>query len=210
MIKLFLSFVLLFSLFVFSQEYQFDKKCVSNSTRISPKIGNKNSWKSYIYFNSSNNNYYMNQRNDDSYYYITDNSLKEVIALQRINSEKPYYSYLDKKTFDYSYSEKEIGKIIIKELAEDEFLVQCFVNDDSKKTNLEVKFKLYKSKTPMIEIRFMDLGQIIHKKIYDSLKERLNGNNFWILYAELDYKNGYKFLYEFDNCEEIALNLKFN
>ena len=137
--KLLTSLFLLFSLFVFSQEYQFDKKCVSNSTRISPKIGNKNSWKSYIYFNSSNNNYYMNQRNDDSYYYITDNSLKEVIALQRINSEKPYYSYLDKKTFDYSYSEKEIGKIIIKELAEDEFLIQCFVNDDSKKTNLEVK-----------------------------------------------------------------------
>ena len=208
--KLFISFVLLFSLFVFSQEYQFDKKCVSNSTRISPKIGNKNSWKSYIYFNSSNNNYYMTQRNDDSYYYITDNSLKEVIALQRINSEKPYYSYLDKKTFDYTYSEKEIGKIIIKELAEDEFLVQCFVNDDSKKTNLEVKFKLHKSKTPMIEIRFMDLGQIIHKKIYDSLKERLNGNNFWILYAEVDYRNGYKFLYEFDNCEEKPLNLKFN
>ena len=57
--KLFISFVLLFPLFVFSQEYQFDKKCVSNSTRISPKIGNKNSWKSYIYFNSSNNNLYL-------------------------------------------------------------------------------------------------------------------------------------------------------
>jgi hypothetical protein len=209
--KLLSTLFLLFFTIIFSQEYNFDRKCVNSSTRIRPKIGNENSWKSYIYFNTNNNNYYMSQKNDKlDNYYITDNSLKEVFALQYLNIKNPYYSFLNKKTFDYTYSEKEIGKIIIKELAEDEFLVQCFVNDDSKKTNLEVKFKLHKSKTPMIEIRFMDLGQIIHKKIYESLKERLNGNNFWILYAEVDYKNGYKFLYEFDNCEEIALNLKFN
>ena len=56
----------------------------------------------------------------------------------------------------------------------------------------------------------MHWGQISYKKIYDFLKGRLNGINFWILYAELDYEDGYYFLYEVDNCEQMVLNLKFD
>ena len=82
--KLLSTLFLLFFTIIFSQEYNFDRKCVNSSTRIRPKIGNENSWKSYIYFNTNNNNYYMSQKNDKlDNYYITDNSLKEVFALHK-------------------------------------------------------------------------------------------------------------------------------
>lgn len=207
--KLLTTLILLSFITIFSQEYHFDEKCVSTSTRIRPKIGKENSWKSFIYLNSMNNGYYMNQTLDGSMSYIVDNEINEVLSMKYIKSNVPYYSLQKRLKTQFEFGEKKIEKVVVEKIGDDEYLVRCFSRESSNSSNLEVKFKLINSKLPLVEIRFMDLSNLIHKIVYNSLKEKIDFKNFRILYSEVDYKNGYKFLYEFNQCEKnvISFNL---
>ncbi len=200
--------LILFSVFATAQSYDFNMKCVENSVRLKPKIGNENSWRSYIYFNTSHNKYYLTESTNGSRI-LQDNELKEVFQLSLIKSTNPYYALSNHRKLDFGYSEREIEKVTSEKVGENEYLVKVFPNQKAKRSNLEVKFKLKKSESPLVQIRFMDLSPSIHQKIYESLLESIKNENFWIEKAEVDYRNGYKFLFDFSQCEENKLNLRF-
>ena len=87
--KLFISFVLLFSLFIFSQEYQFDYMLKSTVKRDNPDYN----YQSYDMVNSKNHNLYMevgrNNINDNYYSILVDNDKKNVSRFNIIMQPYP-------------------------------------------------------------------------------------------------------------------------
>lgn len=59
-----------------------------------------------------------------------------------------------------------------------------------KKANLELKILVEKSDFPMRRIRFMDLTNNIHDKIYNALLKELDSENYRIDDVITNYENG--------------------
>ena len=93
--KLFISFVLLFSLFIFSQEYQFDYMLKSTVKRENPDYN----YQSYDMVNSKNHNLYMevgrNNINHNYYSILVDNDKKIVsrFNLTDVNKNPIHFKY---------------------------------------------------------------------------------------------------------------------
>ncbi len=107
------------------------------------------------------------------------------------------------------YSEFEIKRVSVEKISDNKFLVKSFSNIKTKRSNLEVVFTLKKSPIPMTRVRFLDLSPTIHQKIYDKLLVNLDNPNYQWEKAEVDYRNGYKFIDEVSNCQSTNMRLRF-
>lgn len=208
------SFLLIFCLisgFVFSQEYHFDYKCYNIETQLKGNYkGDKRT--NIVYFNSENKNitaydYFFSKEPKRSFllydynagnlfsYSINQNSKFSSLNLEQIY---PITIYPD---------EKEIGRVDVERLSENEFLIKTFKSLKSRKSNLELKISLEKSSYSLPEIRFMDLTPNIHSKIYTALLSKLDSENYRIVDVVIDYKNGAIMHDDFSKCEKINLKI---
>ena len=190
-----------------AQQYEFDRKCVIQSFRIKPKIGDENNWKRSLYLSTVNSGYYMSKLNDRAYR-ITDNEKESVVDIVYVPGNKSEYQTTGGRPIDYSYSEFDIKRTSVQRTDDQQVLVKTFSGENSKRTNLEVNFRLIKSQSPLIQIRFMDLSPKIHNAVYAALLSGLEDPNYRIERAEVNYRNGYRFVFDFTSCE--AASIKFH
>ena len=98
--KLFISFVLLFSLFIFSQEYQFDYMLKSTVKRDNPDYN----YQSYDMVNSKNHNLYMevgrNNINHNYYSILVDNDKKIVSRFNLTDVNKNPIDFIYERGFE--------------------------------------------------------------------------------------------------------------
>ena len=98
--KLFISFVLLFSLFIFSQEYQFDYMLKSTVKRDNPDYN----YQSYDMVNSKNHNLYMevgrNNINHNYYSILVDNDEKIVSRFNLTDVNKNPIDFIYERGFE--------------------------------------------------------------------------------------------------------------
>ena len=98
--KLFISFVLLFSLFIFSQEYQFDYMLKSTVKRENPDYN----YQSYDMVNSKNHNLYMevgrNNINHNYYSILVDNDKKIVSRFNLTDVNKNPIDFIYERGFE--------------------------------------------------------------------------------------------------------------
>ncbi|MBW8360393.1 MAG: hypothetical protein K0M63_11405 [Weeksellaceae bacterium] len=190
-----------------AQQYEFDRQCVIQSFRIKPKIGDENNWKRSLYLSTGNSGYYMSKLNDGGYK-ITDNERQSVVNIVFVPGSKSEYQTTGGRPIDYSYSEFEIKRTTVSRTDDAHILVKAFTRENSKRTNLEVNFRLIKSQSPLVQIRFMDLSPKIHNAVYSALLKGLESPNYRIERAEVNYRNGYRFVFDFSSCE--ATSIKFH
>ena len=98
--KLFISFVLLFPLFVFSQEYRFDYMLKSTVKRENPDYN----YQSYDMVNSKNHNLYMevgrNNINHNYYSILVDNDKKIVSRFNLTDVNKNPIDFIYERGFE--------------------------------------------------------------------------------------------------------------
>lgn len=98
--------------------------------------------------------------------------------------------------------ERIIGRIVIEKKMGNHFLVSTFENDRKKKPNLIVNFELIESDFPLQKIRFMDMNQNVHNKVYEALLKVLPNTFYRIKTVKSDSKNGVIMYNEFDCSKE--------
>ena len=190
-----------------AQQYEFDRKCVIQSFRIKPKIGDENNWKRSLYFNTGTSEYYMLEHNNGSYS-IMDNDKSSILDIVVSPATKGIYHTSGTRPVDYSPRESDIKRTIVQRIDDQHVLVKAFSKMNSKLANLEVTFKLKKSDSPIVQIRFMDASPQSHRTIYEALLRGLDSPNYRVEKAEVKYNKGYRFVYDFSSCE--AASIKFH
>ncbi|OVE54402.1 hypothetical protein B0E34_19120 [Chryseobacterium mucoviscidosis] len=123
------------------------------------------------------------------------------------NQDKIKYKFTNSETY-VTKDEKIINNIIVEKLDENKYLIKCFENEKSEKSNLELTLILKPKNVDLIRFYFLDLSNNIHQKIISKLKEKLNGDyNYVIENYIVDYKNGFLRQYKIDKVEKINLKI---
>ena len=88
----------------------------------------------------------------------------------------------------------------------DQFKIEVFSDEKTKKPNLKIFVSVEKSDFILPKIRFMDVSHSIHDQIYDALLEKLDSNLYKIKAIKYTYKNGLTLEQKLLSCETVELN----
>ena len=188
--KLLTSLVLLFSLFVFSQEFIFDYSVKINYKSIKPKSNNIDRF--IFYYNNSNENTLYNYKNGDLSLFDFDNKKKYV--LKELKDKTIQFS----KMYDLSNQkdEMQINIISVDKISDNNFLIKTYKNRNSETPNLILKINIEENENITPKLYLLDLSRNIHHKILLELQKTVGKNNFLIKSIEI-LREGSEYLYKF-------------
>lgn len=192
--KLFLSFVLLFSLFVFSQEYQFDYMLKSTVKRENPDYN----YQSYDMVNSKNHNLYMevgrNTVNHNYYSILFDNDKKIVSRFNLTDVNKNPIDFIYERGFEILNDYKvyyNFFNLKIENVGELKYKITPEKILKPANQIFEMEVQLEKFEDDLIIINFEPLSHEqelqIETLIKDKLKSENQIGNFYIKEIKIKY-----------------------
>ena len=192
--KLFISFVLLFSLFIFSQEYQFDYMLKSTVKRDNPDYN----YQSYDMVNSKNHNLYMevgrNNINDNYYSILVDNDKKNVSRFNLTDVNKNPIDFIYERGFEILNDYKvyyNFFNIKIENVGELKYKIIPEKILKPSKQIFEMVVQLEKFEDDLIIINFEPLSHEQELQIETLIKEKLKSENqignFYIKEIKIKY-----------------------
>ncbi|WP_313000512.1 hypothetical protein [Chryseobacterium gleum] len=187
--------------------YNFDYRLDINNEHSNQSIKNNKIKMSYL-FNSKNSNYilYLYPDNRGQISDHEKNIVRRFTYFTDINN-KTTYQFTQHLSF-HPIDEKKINHIVVEKIGENKYSIKCYPKKKNKKTNLELEVRLKPYNEDFIKFYYLDLNQNIHKKITNSLKEKLNGNyNYIIDHYTVDYKNGATSTDTLEKMEKINLKI---
>ena len=192
--KLFISFVLLFSLFVFSQEYQFDYMLKSTVKRDNPDYN----YQSYDMVNSKNHNLYMevgrNNINDNYYSILVDNDKKNVSRFNLTDVNKNPIDFIYERGFEILNDYKvyyNFFNLKIENVGELKYKITPEKILKPANQIFEMEVQLEKFEDDLIIINFEPLSHEQELQIETLIKEKLKSENqignFYIKEIKIKY-----------------------
>ena len=192
--KLFISFVLLFSLFVFSQEYQFDYMLKSTVKRDNPDYN----YQSYDMVNSKNHNLYMevgrNNINHNYYSILVDNDKKIVSRFNLTDVNKNPIDFIYERGFEILNDYKVYYKFFnlkIENVGELKYKITPEKILKPANQIFEMEVQLEKFEDDLIIINFEPLSHEQELQIETLIKEKLKSENqignFYIKEIKIKY-----------------------
>ena len=192
--KLFISFVLLFSLFIFSQEYQFDYMLKSTVKRENPDYN----YQSYDMVNSKNHNLYMevgrNNINHNYYSILVDNDKKIVSRFNLTDVNKNPIDFIYERGFEILNDYKVYYKFFnlkIENVGELKYKITPEKILKPANQIFEMEVQLEKFEDDLIIINFEPLSHEqelqIETLIKDKLKSENQIGNFYIKEIKIKY-----------------------
>ena len=192
--KLFISFVLLFSLFVFSQEYQFDYMLKSTVKRENPDYN----YQSYDMVNSKNHNLYMevgrNNINHNYYSILVDNDKKIVSRFNLTDVNKNPIDFIYERGFEILNDYKVYYKFFnlkIENVGELKYKITPEKILKPANQIFEMEVQLEKFEDDLIIINFEPLSHEQELQIETLIKEKLKSENqignFYIKEIKIKY-----------------------
>lgn len=192
--KLLTSLVLLFSLFVFSQEYQFDYMLKSTVKRDNPDYN----YQSYDMVNSKNHNLYMevgrNNINDNYYSILVDNDKKNVSRFNLTDVNKNPIDFIYERGFEILNDYKvyyNFFNIKIENVGELKYKIIPEKILKPSKQIFEMVVQLEKFEDDLIIINFEPLSHEQELQIETLIKEKLKSENqignFYIKEIKIKY-----------------------
>ena len=192
--KLFISFVLLFSLFIFSQEYQFDYMLKSTVKRDNPDYN----YQSYDMVNSKNHNLYMevgrNNINHNYYSILVDNDKKIVSRFNLTDVNKNPIDFIYERGFEILNDYKVYYKFFnlkIENVGELKYKITPEKILKPANQIFEMEVQLEKFEDDLIIINFEPLSHEqelqIETLIKDKLKSENQIGNFYIKEIKIKY-----------------------
>ena len=192
--KLFISFVLLFSLFIFSQEYQFDYMLKSTVKRDNPDYN----YQSYDMVNSKNHNLYMevgrNNINHNYYSILVDNDKKIVSRFNLTDVNKNPIDFIYERGFEILNDYKvyyNFFNIKIENVGELKYKIIPEKILKPSKQIFEMEVQLEKFEDDLIIINFEPLSHEQELQIETLIKEKLKSENqignFYIKEIKIKY-----------------------
>ena len=192
--KLFISFVLLFSLFIFSQEYQFDYMLKSTVKRDNPDYN----YQSYDMVNSKNHNLYMevgrNNINDNYYSILVDNDKKIVSRFNLTDVNKNPIDFIYERGFEILNDYKvyyNFFNLKIENVGELKYKITPEKILKPANQIFEMEVQLEKFEDDLIIINFEPLSHEqelqIETLIKDKLKSENQIGNFYIKEIKIKY-----------------------
>lgn len=203
MMKKYTFLVLFFVAFASAQTYEFDRKCTYEPVRL------KNNFAEMIWlFNSKSTDFtgrlysYNGKTNDIFILQDYKNLLKYSFEVNK----KGQFSNVRFTNITPDYTEFDVKKITVFQENKDQFKIEVFSDEKTKKPNLKIFVTVEKSDFILPKIRFMDVSQSIHDQIYDALLEKLDSNLYKIKAIKYTYKNGLTLEQKLLSCETVELN----
>lgn len=192
--KLFISFVLLFSLFIFSQEYQFDYMLKSTVKRDNPDYN----YQSYDMVNSKNHNLYMevgrNNINHNYYSILVDNDKKIVSRFNLTDVNKNPIDFIYERGFEILNDYKVYYKFFnlkIENVGELKYKITPEKILKPANQIFEMVVQLEKFEDDLIIINFEPLSHEQELQIETLIKEKLKSENqignFYIKEIKIKY-----------------------
>ena len=192
--KLFISFVLLFSLFIFSQEYQFDYMLKSTVKRENPDYN----YQSYDMVNSKNHNLYMevgrNTVNHNYYSILVDNDKKIVSRFNLTDVNKNPIDFIYERGFEILNDYKVYYKFFnlkIENVGELKYKITPEKILKPANQIFEMVVQLEKFEDDLIIINFEPLSHEQELQIETLIKEKLKSENqignFYIKKIKIKY-----------------------
>lgn len=192
--KLFISFVLLFSLFVFSQEYQFDYMLKSTVKRDNPDYN----YQSYDMVNSKNHNLYMevgrNNINHNYYSILVDNDKKIVSRFNLTDVNKNPIDFIYERGFEILNDYKvyyNFFNLKIENVGELKYKITPEKILKPANQIFEMEVQLEKFEDDLIIINFEPLSHEQELQIETLIKEKLKSENqignFYIKEIKIKY-----------------------
>jgi hypothetical protein len=192
--KLFISFVLLFPLFVFSQEYQFDYMLKSTVKRENPDYN----YQSYDMVNSKNHNLYMevgrNNINHNYYSILVDNDKKIVSRFNLTDVNKNPIDFIYERGFEILNDYKVYYKFFnlkIENVGELKYKITPEKILKPANQIFEMVVQLEKFEDDLIIINFEPLSHEQELQIETLIKEKLKSENqignFYIKEIKIKY-----------------------
>ena len=192
--KLFISFVLLFSLFIFSQEYQFDYMLKSTVKRENPDYN----YQSYDMVNSKNHNLYMevgrNNINDNYYSILVDNDKKIVSRFNLTDVNKNPIDFIYERGFEILNDYKvyyNFFNLKIENVGELKYKITPEKILKPANQIFEMVVQLEKFEDDLIIINFEPLSHEQELQIETLIKEKLKSENqignFYIKEIKIKY-----------------------
>ncbi len=192
--KLFISFVLLFSLFVFSQEYQFDYMLKSTVKRDNPDYN----YQSYDMVNSKNHNLYMevgrNNINHNYYSILVDNDKKIVSRFNLTDVNKNPIDFIYERGFEILNDYKvyyNFFNLKIENVGELKYKITPEKILKPANQIFEMEVQLEKFEDDLIIINFEPLSHEQELQIEKLIKEKLKSENqignFYIKEIKIKY-----------------------
>ena len=192
--KLFISFVLLFSLFIFSQEYQFDYMLKSTVKRDNPDYN----YQSYDMVNSKNHNLYMevgrNNINHNYYSILVDNDKKNVSRFNLTDVNKNPIDFIYERGFEILNDYKVYYKFFnlkIENVGELKYKITPEKILKPANQIFEMEVQLEKFEDDLIIINFEPLSHEQELQIETLIKEKLKSENqignFYIKEIKIKY-----------------------
>ena len=187
--KLLTSLVLLFSLFVFSQEYQFDYMLKSTVKRENPDYN----YQSYDMVNSKNHNLYMevgrNNINDNYYSILVDNDKKNVSRFNLTDVNKNPIDFIYERGFEILNDYKVYYKFFnlkIENVGELKYKITPEKILKPANQIFEMEVQLEKFEDDLIIINFEPLSHEQELQIETLIKDKLKSENQIFLYIRGD------------------------
>ena len=192
--KLLTSLVLLFSLFVFSQEYQFDYMLKSTVKRDNPDYN----YQSYDMVNSKNHNLYMevgrNNINDNYYSILVDNDKKNVSRFNLTDVNKNPIDFIYERGFEILNDYKvyyNFFNLKIENVGELKYKITPEKILKPANQIFEMVVQLEKFEDDLIIINFEPLSHEQELQIETLIKEKLKSENqignFYIKEIKIKY-----------------------
>ena len=192
--KLFISFVLLFSLFIFSQEYRFDYMLKSTVKRENPDYN----YQSYDMVNSKNHNLYMevgrNNINHNYYSILVDNDKKIVSRFNLTDVNKNPIDFIYERGFEILNDYKgyyNFFNIKIENVGELKYKITPEKILKPANQIFEMEVQLEKFEDDLIIINFEPLSHEQELQIETLIKEKLKSENqignFYIKEIKIKY-----------------------
>lgn len=192
--KLFISFVLLFSLFIFSQEYQFDYMLKSTVKRDNPDYN----YQSYDMVNSKNHNLYMevgrNNINHNYYSILVDNDKKIVSRFNLTDVNKNPIDFIYERGFEILNDYKvyyNFFNLKIENVGELKYKITPEKILKPANQIFEMVVQLEKFEDDLIIINFEPLSHEQELQIETLIKEKLKSENqignFYIKEIKIKY-----------------------
>ena len=192
--KLFISFVLLFSLFIFSQEYQFDYMLKSTVKRENPDYN----YQSYDMVNSKNHNLYMevgrNNINHNYYSILVDNDKKIVSRFNLTDVNKNPIDFIYERGFEILNDYKvyyNFFNLKIENVGELKYKITPEKILKPANQIFEMVVQLEKFEDDLIIINFEPLSHEQELQIETLIKEKLKSENqignFYIKEIKIKY-----------------------
>lgn len=196
--KLFISFVLLFSLFIFSQEYQFNYMLKASVKKENPDFN----FQSYDMINSKNHSYYMEVYKENNSYksFLIDNKKKIVHHFKKLNFNRNPITFLHKNSNALSeYSYYDLLKFRIEKTEELSYKImpEKIINPNDEQLEIKVKLEPFEDDLLIINFELLNYSQIleIENLIKDKLKSENLIGNYYIKEITYRYKKN-TILYE--------------